>query len=235
MDGAPTAPLFGTLEAVAGERLRKDILSGILEPNAKLRIRHLCDLYDIGATPLREALSRLVSEGLVQVEENKGFRVTNLSMLEISEVTEMRQVLEGYGFVQSILRGDDHWESEVVAAFHRLKKAITVPLPDSTRQRERWEETHRTFHLSLLSACGNGRFCARSTDCIRHSCAIACYCKLNDLPPKRLVVEHERLLNVVIQRDKDAAAVLMQHHVQFNSRQVANNVRDHPELLGLPG
>src|ERR1700752_2890235 len=63
--GADDVNLDVPLTQVAWQRIRDDIICGKLRPNARLRIGKLRDLYGIGASPLREALSRLVPDGFV--------------------------------------------------------------------------------------------------------------------------------------------------------------------------
>ena len=70
----------GTLATAAYERLRQDIVGGRLIPGEKLRVDALRDRYEIGGSPLREALARLSAEGLVAQQEQKGFRVSAISV-----------------------------------------------------------------------------------------------------------------------------------------------------------
>lgn len=130
-------------------RLRDDIIHGRLEPGSKLRIEHLRAQYEVGATPLREALSRLASEGFATSEGQRGFRVTDVSFEDLMDITNMRITLEGMALSQSILKGDDEWESNVVAAFHRLTKVEMAEEPDLIQ----WEARNAEFHLALISAC----------------------------------------------------------------------------------
>jgi DNA-binding GntR family transcriptional regulator len=55
------------------DRLRKDLLSGKLEPGRKLQMRFLTEMYQTGQTPLREALNRLTADGLVECRDSAGF------------------------------------------------------------------------------------------------------------------------------------------------------------------
>jgi len=130
-------------------RLRDDIIHGRLEPGSKLRIEALRQQYEVGATPLREALSRLTSEGFVNSEGQRGFRVAEVSTEDLMDITNMRITLEGMALAQSIIKGDDTWESNVVAAFHRLTKVEMAAEPDLID----WEARNAEFHLALISAC----------------------------------------------------------------------------------
>jgi DNA-binding GntR family transcriptional regulator len=65
------------LATLAFEQLRADILLGNLRPDERLRIQSLSDRYQVGATAIREALSRLVSDGLVNFEDQLAFRLSH--------------------------------------------------------------------------------------------------------------------------------------------------------------
>ncbi|MAT91773.1 MAG: GntR family transcriptional regulator [Halioglobus sp.] len=138
-----------TLTDLAYQRLREDIVHGAFHPGDKLRIEHLKRSYDVGATPLREALYRLSADGFVQVQGQRGFRVADMSLEELRDITELRVVLEGMALAQSVEHSDDDWESRVVASFHHLTKAEKQRDPDI----QEWEIRNREFHLALVSCC----------------------------------------------------------------------------------
>jgi len=138
-----------TLTDSAYQRLREDIVHGKLDPGQKLGIEFLKRTYGVGATPLREALYRLSADGFVQAQGQRGFRVADMSLAELEDITNLRVVLEGMALSQSIEQSDDAWESRVVAAFHHLTKAEAQPDPDI----QEWELRNREFHLALVSCC----------------------------------------------------------------------------------
>lgn len=138
-----------TLTDRAYHRLREDIIHGSFKPGEKLRIERLKQTYDVGATPLREALYRLTADGLVNVQGQRGFNVADISAEELEDLTNLRVTLENMALTQSVQLGDDDWESRVVAAFHHLTKAEERDEPDISE----WEMRNRDFHLALVSCC----------------------------------------------------------------------------------
>lgn len=138
-----------TLTDQAYQRLREDIVHSKFEPGEKLGIEFLKRTYDVGATPLREALYRLSADGFVQVQGQRGFRVADMSPGELADITDLRVVLEAMALTQSIENSDDDWESRVVAAFHHLTKAENHTDPEI----QEWEVRNREFHLALVSCC----------------------------------------------------------------------------------
>ncbi|MCH2559296.1 MAG: FCD domain-containing protein [Alcanivorax sp.] len=131
--------------------LRADVISGRLKPGTKLRVEQLRADYDIGATPLREALSRLSADGFVISEGQRGFRVVPMSYNDLQDITRVRILIETEALRDSIESGDDVWESRLVAAYYRLSKLEAQAEPDY-EQRERANEV---FHSALLAGCGS--------------------------------------------------------------------------------
>jgi len=102
------------------ETLRSDILKGAYEPGSKLKMETLKERYSSGVNVLRESLARLSSEGLVDSEDQKGFRITPVSSARLSDLTRLRILLECDGAKHSFINGGVEWESDPAAAHHKL-------------------------------------------------------------------------------------------------------------------
>ena len=135
------------------ERLRDDIAHGVLEPGSKLRVEAMCRRYEVGASPLREALSRLSAEGLVDRAELRGFSVAPLHWDELPILTQNRVELESIALRESIERRDAAMEDRLVLLVHRLSRTPRSLSADSYLTNPAWEELHRDFHRTLLSRC----------------------------------------------------------------------------------
>jgi len=144
-----------TLTEQVLDRLRDDIVSGRLAASEKLRVQDLSERYGVGASPLREALSRLTADGLVENESNRGFRVASMSVADFLDVAENRRRIECLALEQSIKAGDDAWEGRLIADYHQLRKLEATHQPNSKLNDAafEWERRHRNFHLSLIAAC----------------------------------------------------------------------------------
>ncbi len=138
-----------TQASAAYHRIKADVTSGQFEPDQRLRIEDLRKAYSTGASPLREALSRLAAEGLIVSIGQRGFRVPPVSIDDLRDITNTRILLETEALRRSIKNGDDEWEVRVVASFHRLTKVEAGERVDFAV----WEEANRQFHAALLSAC----------------------------------------------------------------------------------
>jgi len=138
-------------------QLRADILSGRVLPGTKLRFAELMVRYDCSTSVVREGLTRLAEQGLVQSEPQHGFHVTPVSQDDLEDLTTARCELEGLVLRMSIEHGDIAWESEVVAAHHALDRTPMESEGDPAVMSEDWTLAHARFHQALLSACPNQR------------------------------------------------------------------------------
>src|SRR5690554_6383611 len=131
------------------ETLRQDLLNGRFGAGERLSITLLRETYQVGLSPLREALNRLAAYGLLRQENQRGFRVLELTRAELADITEMRRQLEGMALELAIQHGDDEWESQLLAANHRLGRAgESMPMGE-------WEQLHTRFHNALVAPCGS--------------------------------------------------------------------------------
>jgi GntR family carbon starvation induced transcriptional regulator len=133
--------------------MRRDIVRGLLLPGEKLRIENLGAHYGVGATPVREALNRLSTEGLVVQQDQKGFRVTPVSIADLLEVTRTRIWVTEIALRESIANGDDAWEEGVLLAYRRLSRNPNRLPEDPGSLNPVWEELHCAFHDALIAAC----------------------------------------------------------------------------------
>src|SRR5258708_21115722 len=151
LEGGPSAAITRT--SAIFERLRREIIQGTLLPGEKLRIEVLRTRYNVGGTPLREAMNRLSTEGLVTQSDQRGFRVTPVSADELLELTRTRCWINEVALRESIARGGRDWEEHVLLSLHRLSRIPIVV--DNSRMNPDWSELHRVFHAALLAVCGS--------------------------------------------------------------------------------
>lgn len=139
------------------EHLKRRLVCGDFRYAEKLRAEVLRTDYGCSASTIREALLRLSAVGLVDFQEQRGFRMPQYSRRRQHEVTEMRILLEQEGACRSIRNSTVDWEARLNAAHHKLshiEKRIAAKgpvdgLPDL------WMEAELEFHGTLLSGCGS--------------------------------------------------------------------------------
>lgn len=213
-----------TLVESAYRNLRRDIIEGRLPPGAKLRVEHLKDDYGVGAGTLREALSLLIADALVVSQGQRGFRVAPVSLEDFADITRTRVMLECEALRQSIAMGDDAWEGDLLAAFHRLSKAEEKRI--GSEDRVEWEERNRIFHEVLISACPS-RWIKHFLSILYQQAERYRRLSLYLQPiPRDVHAEHEQLLQAAMARDADRAAAIMAEHIQMTFRSIEAIPRD---------
>lgn len=192
-------------------QLRADIISGKLAPKSKLKIEHLRTEYRVGATPLREALSRLSSDGFVITEGQRGFRVSPISPEDLEDVTELRVTLELKALRNSLQHGKDDWESRVVATYYQLSKIEEL---DLFANLEVWEQRNHDFHWALISACTSKwllHFYHILYDQHKRYRNISLVANLGQRDVRR---EHQRIYDAALARDVDTACREVEAHIR---------------------
>ena len=234
--GGSSAPSSGTaqepartLAALVHGRLRADVLRGRLRPGDRLRFDTLRRAYGVGLSPLREALSRLAADGLVSLQDQRGFQVAPVSLPDLWDVFNVRLRLDVTALRASIAAGNDRWESEVVAAFHRLAKCYLRSQDHPGLHSDEWEETHRAFHLALLSACGSPWLLHLRNILFDHSERYRHLAVSFGYPSRLSLREHRAIKNAVVARDADRACRLLESHMRRTAAAVAHGTH---KLLG---
>jgi len=213
-----------TLSGTAYELLRDDIVAGRFEPESKLLIEELCKTYKIGASPIREALSRLAEGNFVISEPQRGYWVAPVSLSEYHDLVNQRLFLESAALTDSIEHGDVEWESDVVAAYHRLARAH-AKLADGTQESFiAWAKEDRAFHLATIANSTSPwlkRFCRLVLN------QLARYHRQRYLsgvaPGDQTDQEHARFMRAVVERDAEKAVVLLKKHIRAVARRLATD------------
>ena len=135
------------------ERLRRDLLTGRWMPGRKLAMPRLRECYGTGASPLREALNRLATEGLVVHSQQRGFNAAEVSQRELEDIMCTRATLEAAALRKAFARRTRVQEEALVLAFHRLSRTPRSVAADSYEENPEWEALHRAFHFALLAPC----------------------------------------------------------------------------------
>ena len=227
---APAASIATRATSVY-DQLRTDLLDGTMAPGSKLAIEALAERYATSPTPLREALNRLVSDGLVERREQRGFAVLPIGVDDLLEITRTRCWLEEIALRQSIAARDTRWEEELVLAHHRLARTPRSLSEQRFEDNPQWEPLHRAFHRALIGGCGSRwliGFCEQLAD--QHHR----YRRLS--APRAFATrgvkgEHEQLLEAAVEGRADEAVALLRQHYE----RTAQIIRDDPRLFPAAG
>lgn len=202
-----------SLTSAVQERLRADILSTRLLPGQKLHIAGLAKQFSVSLAAVREALSRLVADGLVQASDQRGFRVSPVSLADLKDVTQTRIDIEGLALRRSIERGDQDWLTSVQTAFDALK-AVPYRFPDDPSVHyEVWVVRHGVFHRALVNACGSPWLLGFRDVLHEQSERYRRLAIRREVGrPRDVEAEHAAIVDATLKRDADAAVAALSQH-----------------------
>lgn len=189
--------------------LRMMIVKGELRPGEKLKIDGLRKRLDTGASPIREALSLLTSDNLVERIDQRGFRTAEVSAENFNEILRLRCVLEDLALRESIANHTQEWEEAAVLAHHRMQRAKTEGL-------DSFEDLHKAFHMALLNNARSPillKICSQLYDLnIRYRYLAG---KALDYQQRDVSEEHSGILSAAIGRDADVASERLLNHYRL--------------------
>ncbi len=191
-------------------RIRDDVIVGHFPPGTKLKIEALREHYGIGATPIREALSMLAADGLVERVDQRGFRVAKVTSREFEELLGIRCAVEERALRLAVERGGKDWEEGIVLARYRLT-AMPRLKPDGNLDLE-WERCHKDFHTSLLCGCGSNLLLRLSNQFYNENNRYRFIARLNSSTHRDVRMEHEDIADAALARDADLAVRLLIRH-----------------------
>lgn len=200
--------------------LRGAILDGALTPAAKLNVRELSDRFETGLSPIREALNRLATEGLVHHTDNRGFVVSPVSVPELEDLTQARCWVNEIGLRKSIELGDGAWEETLLVTCHRLSRTPRAPADGAPGPTPAWNQAHKAFHQALISACGSNwliETCSQLFDSAERYRSLARLAGVSRQDPRD---EHREIMTAALERDADTAGGLLTAHFQRTAKLV---------------
>ncbi|TRD16251.1 GntR family transcriptional regulator [Palleronia caenipelagi] len=200
-----------TIGASTYQRIKQDIISGALTPGRKLKLTDLKERYDTSPSTLREALSRLVSAGFVEAPEQRGFLVAPVSPEDLTEIAELRVLLETHALTLSIQNGDTEWEGDLVAAYHKLRLMEQKMLSGDESEKVQWKRYDWEFHETLIRACKSSNLLALHARLyekyLRYQMLVLTY------RGEDAAEEHRKMFEAALARDTATAAAVLEAHV----------------------
>jgi len=187
--------------------LREMILMGKLPAGQKLKIEQLRTMLNVGASPVREALSLLTSDMLVERIDQRGFRAAPASIANFEEILMLRSTLEDMALRQSIARATAEWEERLVLSNHKMKRLAGT---------ETFEDAHKSFHMTLLSNADSPmleRYCSQLYDLnIRYRYLAAGGASYQS---RDIAAEHEDIFDAAVRGDAEGASVALLSHYRL--------------------
>lgn len=200
------------------EQLRSDLIGCRLLPNEHLNISELAKERAASPGAIREALSRLTAENLVVAESHRGFRVSPISMDDLEDLTAVRIDIEEQCLRRSIANASVEWESELVAAYHRLSRMPQRGDEEQGRVCDQWAEAHRHYHESLVGAC-DSKWLLRMRE---HLYIQSERYRRLSVPlaetGRDVGVEHQQILDAALSRNAERSVQLLVKHMSLTTQ-----------------
>ncbi len=201
----------GTLAEKVYRRLSTAILAGELAPGAKLSEPALAREYGVSRGPLREALHRLQERKLITRSANQGPRIVRPSPEALAELFVVREALEG---MAARLAARHATDTEIAALRAAVLRSADATPAEASAAAVLDEQHDRDFHFAIAQ-------CSRNPMLIDLLCAeLYPLLRLYRGTPtgfrphgRRPVVEHERIVAAIEDRDPDLAEMLMRRHI----------------------
>lgn len=207
--------------------LRDAIMRGDHAPGEALKPQDLATEQGVSLAVVREALVRLVGEGLADRLHNRGFAVPAHSDRRWQEIAEARRTIEPVVLRMSIERGDVDWESRVRAAHHRLTRTQAYVPGEGEYYSAAWAEAHRVFHRTLLEGCGNPVL-LETFDRMWTASELARRWSAHRNPGRDGVREHRLLEEAALARDADTAAEVLVQHLTMTAAVLTDRTHHDP-------
>ena len=203
-------------------QLRAEILACRLAPGQKLRIAALAQRFGVSLAAVREALSRLTADGLVTAEDQRGFRVSLVSLDDFLDITRTRIDIECLALERAIAAGDAEWERTIRALWQEFRG---VERKEPARPNDRWGVMHNRFHVALVAACGSEWLLRFRRTLLEQSERYRRLALMNRDMDRDLEAEHLALMTATLDRDAARAQALMRKHLA-RTAQVVHELPD---------
>lgn len=201
-----------TIAGKVEDRLRAEILHGTLAPGIRLNLDRLREELGVSVSTLREAVTRLVADGLIDAEEQRGYSVAPISLENLAEITRLRMELEPLALGFAIRNGGLDWETEVMASLYRLNR--TRRDASDVASLQAWEQAHNAFHRALIDRCDMplliriAKMLQTMNDRYRHI-----FLQMRS-DQRNLEDEHRAIAEAAAARDSDRATGLLRAHLE---------------------
>lgn len=208
---------FRTIQEYVLGTLRAEILKGVYPPNARLRQEEVAKRLDVSTTPVREAFRDLRAEGLVSIDPNRGVVVRGLTATDVSEIYELRMVLEPM-LAERACRNATSAQLDEADACHRTMCGAVSS--------ETWTILNEAFHQHLMASEAKTRLfeaVAGLSLVARPYVSLSMYVKFDIMDSNNR--EHEDLLAAYRTRDEKAVSERTRAHLENTRNAIVAIVR----------
>lgn len=190
--------------------LRADILSGARPPGSRLPEDALAEELGVSRTPVREALQRLGTEGLVEHLPHRGARVTGWTVQDLQEIFELRALLEGLGARRAAARATAAEVDGLRELCTRMEHSLR---PGGPRDLDALTTLNSAFHAELLRISASNQLTVMVAGVVHVPLVMQTFHQYSDQALARSQHHHRELCDALAQGDGEWAESVMRSHV----------------------
>lgn len=187
--------------------LREDINNGNLHPGEKIAINELSQRFNMSATPIKQALNRLVVEGLLENSPRKGMKVKKHSWTDIEEIMNIRMMLDTF-FVKDVILS--------LSSSLKLRRLIEENLQKTesiiSSGRELPFELDAEFHELYLTGSGNSKALEIFKSLQHNTYGLYMYHSQSKERAQMCLNEHRNIYNAVLEANEEKAIKCIREH-----------------------
>ena len=205
------------------------IITGVLRPGEQIKGEYLKNRLEIGLSPIREALSRLVNTNLVEFTDNVGFKVSQIDSNRVCDLYRSYAKIETLLLREAIENADEVWESSVVAALYQLSKVEG----NGKVIYKNWSIRNEEFHAALVGGCPltGLKQIRQQVMLVKNWYHNLAYLNLSHELIETSHLEHKKIADLSISRKADAACAMLYKHSMHNLDSVLSNLKTNGYLV----
>lgn len=209
------------LHVQVAERLRVLIDSGELAPGTRLNEIELCNTMGVSRTPLREAIRSLATEGLIELQPNRGAIVSIVSQEDVTEILPIMASLEGLGGRLAAI----HMDQSKIAQVRKIHDQMIAHYKNN--EVAEYFETNRLIHELITEGSGNQTL----VDTINSLSAKVRRARFTAQMSKeswaKAVSEHEEMIAALEAQDPDRLEAILVQHVETKRATILGSIEQH--------
>lgn len=209
----------------AYDLIRSLIIEGRVAPGERLKEEELTEFCGVSRTPVREALRRLATEGLVVVTPNQGAQVAVLGSAELEEIYALRAMLEGHAAARAARR----IKPEQIAELRRLAAEMELAVESRRNLDATFLPANSAFHHIILEVADSPRLTAMAALVVEIPLMVRTLARYSEPELQRSIQHHRELIAAFEAGDEAWARSTMQSHVLSASHAVVRPQRDRPD------
>lgn len=203
------------------DQLRAEIMSCDLQPGSEVREGELASKFGVSKSPIRDALQRLESEGLIEIAPRKGHRVAPISVSDAKDMLDMREMLEAGALRAAVVRASD-----------ADLKSLDALRDADTNDMNNFSEYNRKFHLRLCELSGNRLLAdtmARLMESYDRLCIVSLSTRRNGVDSMTdALADHHTIIDALQARSATLATRASARHIRKSRSTVMQGLEQRP-------